>query len=211
MGCSMMVFVNVTEDENGCDIIDQKDQEAFRIRIQAPENRVKLAERLRNKMEYDLMEDYKGHIDYIKEYIPDVSQDSDSFILGTEFPERIKTCVQNWNVENAKQCIRKFQNLEQQAEKEGFETLSQFLTAKISKTGTFEEIHYPASLYELRKALDAAGGIFSYGSLSNLAYFTYEDENGIEWPCHGVTMEEKAMDFVLAHPERYALIEIVYD
>ena len=138
MGCSMMVFVNVTEDENGCDIIDQKDQEAFRIRIQAPENRVKLAERLRNKMEYDLMEDYKGHIDYIKEYIPDVSQDSDSFILGTEFPERIKTCVQNWNVENAKQCIRKFQNLEQQAEKEGFETLSQFLTAKISKTGTFE-------------------------------------------------------------------------
>lgn len=76
--------------------------------------------------------------------IPDVSQDSDSFILGTEFPERIKTCVQNWNVENAKQCIRKFQNLEQQAEKEGFETLSQFLTAKISKTGTFEEIHYPA-------------------------------------------------------------------
>lgn len=59
MGCSMMVFVNVTEDENGCDIIDQKDQEAFRIRIQAPENRVKLAERLRNKMEYDLMEDSK--------------------------------------------------------------------------------------------------------------------------------------------------------
>ena len=191
MGCSMMVFVNVTEDENGCDIIDQKDHEAFRIRIQDPENRVKLAERLRNKMEYDLMEDYKGHIDYIKEYVPDVSQDSDSFILGTEFPERIKTCVQNWNVENAKQCIRKFQNLEQQAEKEGFETLSQFLTAKISKTGTFEEIHYPASLYELRKALDAADGIFSYGSLSNLAYFTYEDQNGMEWPCHGVTMEEK--------------------
>ena len=107
MGCSMMVFVNVTEDENGCDIIDQEDREAFRARMQTPENRVKLAERLRNKMEYDLMEDYKGHIDYIKEYVPDVSQDSDSFILGTEFPERIKTCVQNWNVENAKQCIRK--------------------------------------------------------------------------------------------------------
>lgn len=85
MGCSMMVFVNVTEDENGCDIIDQKDREAFRIRIQAPENRVKLAERLRNKMEYDLMEDYKGHIDYIKEYVPDVSQDSDSFILAQNF------------------------------------------------------------------------------------------------------------------------------
>ena len=41
MGCSMMVFVNVTEDENGCDIIDQEDREAFRARMQTPENRVK--------------------------------------------------------------------------------------------------------------------------------------------------------------------------
>lgn len=211
MGCSIMVLTNLTEDENGCDIIDQEDREAFRARMQDSKNRMKLAERLRNKLEYDLMEDYKGHIDYIKEYVPNVSSDSDSFILGMEFPERIKTCVQNWNAENAKQCICKFQNLEQQAQKEGFETLSQFLTAKISKTGTFEGIHYPASLYELRKALDAADGVFSYDSPSNLAYFTYEDENGMEWSCHGVTMEEKAMDFVLAHPERYALIEIVYD
>ena len=211
MGCSIMVLTNLLEDENGNDIIKQEEYEAFRVRMQEPKNRVKLAERLRNNLEYDLMEDYKGHIDYIKEYVPDVSQDSDSFILGMEFPEHIKTCVQNWNTENARQCICKLKNLEQQAEQEGFKTLSQFLTAKIGKTGTFEGIHYPASLYELRKALDAADGIFSYDSPSSLAYFTYEDEDGMEHSCYGVTMEEKAMDFVLTHPERYALIEIVYD
>lgn len=211
MSCSIMVLTNLSEDENGNDIIKQEEREAFRVRMQDPQYRVKLAERLRNKLEYDLMEDYKGHIDYIKGYVPDVSQDSDSFILGMEFPERIKTCVQNWNADNAKHCICRFQNLEQQAQKEGFETLSQFLTAKISKTGTFEGIHYPASLYELRKALDAADGIFSYDSPSSLAYFTYEDEDGMEFSCCGVTMEEKAMDFVLTHPEQYVLIEIVYD
>lgn len=211
MSCSIMVLTNLTEDENGNDIIKQEECEAFRVRMQDPKKRVRLVEHLRNKLEYDLMEDYKEHIDYIKEYIPDISRDSDEFILGMEFPERIRTCVQNWNAENARQCICKFKNLEQQAEKEGFETLSQFLTTKIGKTGTFEGIHYPASLYELRKALDAVDGIFSYDSPSSLAYFTYKDENGMECSCYGVTMEEKAMNFVFTHPEQYALIEIVYD
>ena len=157
MSCSMMVLKNVTEDE----LMEPEDYEIFRTRLQTADVRVAFAKSMRNDLEYDLMESYKGSIEYIKEYIPDVSLDSDTMILGIERPEKLREYVRNWNITNTNSCIRQFEYLEQLAEKEGIHTLSQFLASKIDENGVLEDIPYPASLYMLRKTLDAANGIFT--------------------------------------------------
>lgn len=211
MSCSMMVLKNVTEDEYGAALMEPEDYEIFRARLQTADVRVAFAKSMRNDLEYDLMESYKGSIEYLKEYIPDVSLDSDTMILGIERPEKLREYVRNWNITNTNSCIRQFEYLEQLAEKEGIHTLSQFLASKIDENGVLEDIPYPASLYMLRKTLDAANGIFTYDSPSDLAWVTYKDENGVEQVCHSVIIDEEAKDFILEHPEQYALIEIVYD
>ena len=212
MSCSTMLLTNL-KDENSDEVCDY---EGFRAYMQNENNREKFVEHLRDSMAYDLTQDFDGQIDYLKSYIPDVSLDSNECIIGAESPERIKSYVRNWNLENTRHCIQQFKNFEQAAEKEGFHTLSDFLSSKIGKNGIFGDnvhypFHYPASLYSLRKALDVVDGVFTYDSPSNLAYFTYEDDNGVEKSCYGVTMEEDAINAVLAHPERYILMEIVYD
>ncbi len=210
MSCSMMVLKNVTEDEHGTELMEPEDYEIFRAKLQTAGVRVALAENMRNDLECDLMESYKGSIEYIKEYIPDVSLDSDTLILGIERPEKLREYVRNWNITTTNRCIRQFEYLEQLAEKEGIHTLSQFLASKIDDNGVLEDIPYPASLHMLQKTLNAANGTFTYDSSSSLAWVTYEDENGVEQVCHSVIIDEEAKDFILEHPEQYALIEIVY-
>lgn len=210
MSCSIMVLKNVTEDEHGAALVGPEDYETFRTRLQTTGVRVALAENMRNGLEYDLMENYKGSIEYIKEYIPDVSLDSDTLILGVERPDKLREYVRNWNITTTNRCIKQFEYLEQLAEKEGIHTLSQFLASKIDENGVLENIPYPASLYMLQKTLEAANGTFTYDSSSSLAWVTYQDENGVEQVCHSMIIDEEAKDFILEHPEQYALIEIVY-
>lgn len=67
-----------------------------------------------------------------------------------------------------------------------------------------------ASLYMLQKTLEAANGTFTYDSSSSLAWVTYQDENGVEQVCHSMIIDDEAKNFILEHPEQYALIEIAY-
>lgn len=63
MSCSIMVLKNVTEDEHGAALVGPEDYETFRTRLQTTGVRVALAENMRNGLEYDLMENYKGSIE----------------------------------------------------------------------------------------------------------------------------------------------------
>lgn len=210
MACSVKVLVSI-EDVANRTLESEKDFAAFRDDLKDPEVRKNIAAELRDSLEYDLPNDYRGAIDYVKDWLPNTDLDSDEMIFGVERSDEIRKLVCDWNRENSDLVVRVIENMEQCA-KENDLTLSEFLKAKIEKDGTFRSFYYNGtSLYTLRKALDAADGVFTYDSPSNLARFSYFDDKGRKEYAYGVTLSDDAVKYVEAHPERYALIEVLYD
>lgn len=210
MACSVKVLVSIEDVANRA-LESEKDFEAFRNDLKDPDVRRNIAAELRDSLEYDLPEDYRGAIEYVKDWLPDTALDSDEMIFGAERPDEIRKLVTDWNRGNTNLVIRIIQNMEQYA-KENDLTLSEFLHSKVRSDGSFGDFYYNGtSLYVLRKALDAADGVFTYDSPSNLARFSYFDDKGREEYAYGVALPDDAVKYVKAHPERYALIEVVYD
>lgn len=208
MACTVRVLMNVATNE-----IEQyyKDFDEFKRSLEDISERENVAKELISRLQYDLPENYHEAVDYVKDYIPNVKPDSDALVFGIERPEYIKDLVKNWNLRNSENCINAFKSLEDIASKDK-KTLSQFLTSKIiPEQGNIEWFTGRMSMYDLRKALDAVDGVFSYGSPSDLADFSYLDTKENRYFCSGTTLEEDAIDYVSAHPGEFVLIECCYD
>lgn len=157
-----------------------------------------------------LKEDIAGYyyhqIDYFKSFCPDTSMDSDEFILGSERPDNLKQCINDWNSEIFENLRREMANLEKASKDHGFERFSELVAAAkdesmLLKCGLLD-LKYPASIYTTRKAMDAADDMFTYGG--NVMVFV--DGFG-----QGTLVSDNIRKEVEEHPERFAITELAYD
>lgn len=197
MSCSVRVLTNIKEEWGDWN----------KETLADPERRRSAVITVRDSLKAELEEDYAGLIWYIREHIPDMGPKSNQLIFGCERPDDIRELVKNWNYDNAERCIDQVMKLEDAARKNGFQTISDYLKADISENGCIG-----LSLYTLRKAMDAADGIFTYGSPSCLARLQYKNPmTGFSDTCNSVLLDSGAKSYVLAHPEEYVLIELMYN
>lgn len=197
MSLLVKVLTNMEKDVDLNDLRDEAQRYTF-------------ATGLQTSLSNSLTDEYRGQIDYIKDQSNiDLGVDSDELIIGAEQPEKIRKIVESWNRRNADLCIKRIKLMEDAAAAEGFQTISDYLSSKITAEGKIGNLPYPATLYQLRKAMDAADDVFTYDSSSYLAYFYYGDAE--EYSCRGVTLDEAAKEYVLLHPEKFVMIEVLYD
>ena len=65
------------------------------------------------------------------------------------------------------------------------------------------QFQYPVSIYELRKALDAIDGVFTYGQ----SMIFYDKDNGAAKPYIPVDVINAAVE----RPEDFLILEVYYD
>lgn len=134
-----------------------------------------------------------------------------STILGLESPSLIESFVTNWNQRNSLKVVEEMQNIESEAKEMECTSISEYLTALIESDGTFREMHWPASLEHLRKALDINSNIFSYGSDAMVAVnLHYKDYNFKDKVAEGIRLSSEVLRHVKAHPENYMIIRFEY-
>lgn len=134
-----------------------------------------------------------------------------STILGSESPSVIESFVANWNQRNSLKVVEEMQHIETEAKEMGCTSISEYLTALIESDGTFREMHWPASLDHLRKALDTTSNIFPYGSDVMVAVnLRYKDYNFKEKAAEGIRLSSEVLRHVKAHPENYMIICFEY-
>lgn len=134
-----------------------------------------------------------------------------STILGLESPAVIESFVANWNQRNSLKVVEEMQHIESETKEMGYTTISEYLTALIESDGTFREMHWPASLEHLRKALDINSNIFSYGSDAMVAVnLRYKDYNLNDKVAEGIRLSSEVLRHVKAHPENYMLVCFEY-
>ena len=168
---------------------------------------------LKEALEGELLSEYSGEIEYFKEYSPDLETDSQELILGCERPDELQAAVTAWNSEIREDCARELENIEVEMHKHGYDSLSQFIHhyRETDQYGEIANLKYPASIYSLRKALDAFDNHFSYGDGRKLVHVDHTLENGQYYNAHCVLIPEEVKKDILEHPEYYMIIELVYD
>ena len=150
---------------------------------------------------------------YFKEYVPDLEADSQELILGCERPDELRAAVKAWNADIRENCVRELENIEAEMRRHGYDSLSQMIRnyRKMDQFGEMVDLRYPASVYNLRKALDAFDNHFSYGDGRRLVHVDHTLSDGRYCNAHCVLIPEELEKDVLEHPESYLLIELVYD
>ena len=199
MGCSMKILTGIGtyEPEDFQDEDDRKDTIAD----------------LKEELESELLSEYSGEIGYFKEYFPDLEADSQELILGCERPDELRAVVQAWNADIRENCARELENIEVEMRRHGYDSLSQMIRnyREMDQFGAMVDLKYPASVYNLRKALDAFDNHFSYGNGRKLVHVDHTLYDGQYCNAHCVLIPEELEKDVLEHPESYLLIELVYD
>ena len=168
---------------------------------------------LKEALEGELLGEYSGEISYFKECFPDLGMDSQGLILGCERPDELLAAVTAWNSEICEDCARELENIEVEMRRHGYDSLSQFVRhyREVNQFGEMIDLKYPASVYNLRKALDAFDNHFSYGDGRKLVHVDRTLENGQYCNAHCVLVSEGLKKDILEHPEFYMLVELVYD
>lgn len=134
-----------------------------------------------------------------------------STISGLESPAVIESFVANWNQRNSLKVVEEIQHIEFEAKEMGCTSISEYLTALIESDGTFREMHWPASLEHLRKALDINSNIFPYGSDAMVAVnLHYKDYNFKDKVAEGIRLSSEVLRHIKAHPENYMIIRFEY-
>lgn len=168
---------------------------------------------LKEALESELLSEYSGEIECFKEYFPDLGMDSQELILGCERPDELRAVVKAWNADIRENCARALENIEAEMHRHGYASLSQMIHhyRKMDQFGKMVDLRYPASVYSLRKALDAFDNHFSYGDGRRLVHVDHTLYDGRYCNAHCVLIPEELEKDVLEHPESYLLIELVYD
>lgn len=147
-----------------------------------------------------------GAVSYFKDcfLLFDEAEDSDGYGFGASKPDEIRKEMLSWNRRNSMACVHLLAEFEKLATQQGFKTVSEMFTAKMDEDGRIceSEFKYPASIYELRKALDCVDGVFTYGQDA----IVFDDIYGIR-PYASSEMMQQAAE----HPEDFLILEVYYD
>jgi hypothetical protein len=146
-------------------------------------------------------------VDYIKEQAMDFedAQAYKGYGFGATKPDEIKEEILSWNREQSMNFIRLLGEFEKLAKQKGFKKLTELFTSSMTKDGQIPEMQfqYPVSIYELRKALDAIDGVFTYGQ----SMIFYDKDNGAAKPYIPVDVINAAVE----RPEDFLILEVYYD
>ena len=144
---------------------------------------------------------FKRDIDFIKKYLPgdimkEYSRGEEVYIVGTKKPEAILQEAETWNKRLEENVVQNFKKLENSATENGFEKLSDYF-----KNLFHTEQRIPDS-WHLWSSMRNIDDIFGYGT----EYAVCDRNNN--WT---VMMPEEVLDDVKRHPEKYAIVKLVYD
>lgn len=215
--CNVNVLTNVAmesyEDGYGSRFgqrVDNDHLDKFKKQLENPKFRSSYVERLMLRLSSELPDEFKEAIEYVNECcMPDDDMNSQELIFGVERPERIREVVRFWNSKNSDRCKAAFAGFERFVNSKGYSSISKYLDDHTRENGTLD---IPAStVYELRRALSTISGMFTYDSNSGILLLDYKDVDGKERSCTGITMPDDVTDYILAHPEEYVMVNIMYD
>lgn len=206
MACSLKVLVNIKKE-----LEDNFTPEEI-LSLRTPEGRKQhhdVLEKIYNNNCQDIISkgDFDGSlygtVKYFKDYyMPfDKAEDSDGYGFGATKPDQIQEDILSWNRRNSMECVRLLGEFEKLAAEQGFQTLSEMFMAQIGKDGRISEdaFRYPASVYELRKALDCVDGMFTYGH-----YFLVSDGTR-------PYVTSDMMAHAAERPEDFLILQVYYD
>lgn len=147
----------------------------------------------------------RGKVDYIKDKALSFedAEESEGRGFGATKPEEIRSAILSWNHNQSRHLIRLLENFEELADKRRFRKLSELFAASMRKTGHIptDQFRYPASIYELRKALDAVDNVFTYGQ-NKIFYDGYTAR-----PYVPTDVIYEAREY----PENFLILEVYYD
>lgn len=132
-------------------------------------------------------------------------------VLGTKSPDIIKKTAENWNKTNSMRVINEIKYIENEAQEFRCNSISSYLKAIMNTNGCFREMHYPASVENLRKALDAVNNIYSYGSEAMVAVdLCYKNYSLEERMVQGVYLGDPVTKYIEKHPKEYMILTLSY-
>lgn len=209
MACSLKVLINVKEE------LEKKFTLEEILSLRTPEGKQEhyaALEKIYNDRCQEVINENVsdsslcGAVSYFKDcFFPfEEAEDSDGYGFGASKPDEIREEILSWNHRNSMACIRLLGEFEKLATQQGFKTVSEMFTAKMGEDGRIceSEFKYPASVYELRKALDCVDGVFTYGQ----DVLVYDDICGIHPYVNSGMMQQAA-----EHPEDFLILEVYYD
>lgn len=132
-------------------------------------------------------------------------------VLGTKSPDIIKKTAENWNKTNSMRVINEIKYIENEAQEFRCNSISSYLKDLMNTNGCFREMHYPASINSLRKALDAVNNIYSYGSDAMVAVdLCYKNYSLEERMVQGVYLGDPVTKYIEKHPKEYMILTLSY-
>lgn len=132
-------------------------------------------------------------------------------VLGTKSPDIIKKTAENWNKTNSMRVINEIKYIENEAQEFRCNSISSYLKDLMNTNGCFREMHYPASIDSLRKALDAVNNIYSYGSDAMVAVdLCYKNYSLEERMVQGVYLGDPVTKYIEKHPKEYMILTLSY-
>ena len=135
-----------------------------------------------------------------------------SVILGTDNPLGIRNVIATWNKTNATNLILELQKFEYAAGEKNFTSVSEYLTSLVQPDGSIGDVSYPASLADLKTALDAVCNVFTYGSKSMIALdVNYKRTSTRTLTASGVYLSSDVIRYVSAHPEEFMIVVFDYE
>lgn len=209
MACGLKVLVNVKEE-----LEDRFTPEEI-LSLRSPEGMAAYAGKLEEVYnnacrkvisEADNDGQLYGTVSYFKDSYMDFeeAEESDGYGFGATKPDEIRAEILSWNRRNSMQCIYLLGEFEKLAAQQGFKSVSEMFEANMDGDGRICEaaFKYPASVYELRKALDCVDGVFTYGQ----DYLVFDGEYDIHPYASSELMGQAA-----EHPEDFLILEVYYD
>lgn len=209
MACGLKVLINVKEE------LEERFTKEEIASLRTQEGREEYQEELREIYDRKCGEvisegSFEGGLCGVISYFKDnhmsfkEAEGSDGYGFGATKPDQIREEILSWNRRNSMACIRLLGEFEKLAAKHGFQTVSEMFTAQIGEDGRISEdmFRYPASVYELRKALDCVDGTFTYGQ-----YFLVFDG---PYDTHPYVTGD-VMAHAKEHPEDFLILGVYYD
>lgn len=209
MACGLKVLINVKED------LEERFTKEEIVSLRTQEGREEYQEELREIYDRKCRDvtskgdpdgSLYGAVGYFKDHhMPfEEAEDLDGYGFGATKTEQIREEILSWNRRNSMECIRLLGEFEKLAAKRGFRTVSEMFTAQIGEDGRINEtiFRYPASIYELRKALDCVSNTFTYGQY----FLVVDDTYGTRPYVAGEVMAHAA-----EHPEDFLILGVYYD
>ena len=176
------------------------------------ESRKNVIKSIQQRLENDLQDSYSNDIGYFREYTPNMFPDSEEGVIGCERPDEMREIAKNWNKHIVDRCADAFRNLEKAASDKGYGSISEYMRSLLNKeNGYIDDIPYPASLYVLRKCLAPMDDTMVYDSYGDLVHiddlWTSPSHHTC---CVGPVMDRDVREYIVAHPEEFILIKLLY-